>query len=46
MEKGLIELFWVPGEEMFADRFTKPPIRPVFQDKQARIGVVNVGGDY
>ena len=31
---------------MLADGFTKPLPRPAFEDKQARIGVVDVGGDY
>ena len=46
VKKGSIKLFWVPGEEMLADRFTKPLPRPAFEDKRARIGVVDVGGVY
>lgn len=30
---------------MLADGFTKPLPRPAFEDKRARIGVVDVGGD-
>lgn len=46
ISKKSIELFWVPGKEMLADGFTKPLPRPAFEDKRARIGVVDVGGDY
>ncbi len=46
VKKGSIKLFWVPGKEMLADGFTKPLPRPAFEDKRARIGVVDVGGVY
>ena len=39
VKKGSIKLFLVPGEEMLADGFTKPLLRPAFEDKRARIGV-------
>ena len=45
VKNGAIKLFWIPSEDMLADGFTKPLPRPAFEDKRARIGVVDVGGD-
>ena len=42
VKNGSIKLFWVPSEEMLADGFTKPLPRPAFEDKRARIGVVDI----
>lgn len=42
VKNGSIKLFWVPSEEMLADGFTKPLPRPAFEDKRARIGVVDL----
>ena len=45
VKNGSIKLFWVPSEEMLADGFTKPLPRPAFEDKRARIGVVDIEED-
>lgn len=46
VKKGSIKLFWIPSEEMLADGFTKPLPWPAFEDKRARIGVVDVEEHY
>ena len=39
VKKGSIKMFWVSGEEMLADGFTKSLPRSAFEDKQACIRV-------
>ena len=45
VKNGSIKPFWVLSEEMLADGFTKPLSRPAFEDKRARIGVVDIEED-
>ena len=45
IKNGSIKLFWVPDKKMLADGFTKPLSRPAFEDKRARIGVVDIEKD-
>ena len=45
VKNGLIKLFWIPSEEMLVDGFTKPLPRLAFEDKRARIGVVDIEKD-
>ena len=45
VKNGSIKLFWIPSEEMLTDGFTKPLPRPAFEDKRARIGVVDIEKD-
>lgn len=45
VKKESIKLFWALGKEMLKNEFTKPFPRPAFEDKRARIEVVDVGGD-
>ena len=42
VKNGSIQLFWVPSKEMLADGFTRPLPRSAFEDKRARIGVVDI----
>ncbi len=42
VKKQSIKLIWVSGEEILADGLTKPLHRPAFEDKQARIEVVDI----
>ena len=41
--KGTILLQWVPGDQMLADGFTKPPPRVAFEMVCEKIGVCDVG---